>query len=76
MTRVDIDVDTSTIASSSCGDQRCSELNGCSMSRSADRLRSSGEGRERRGPRHEEITMPKHLLHANNPPQELAGGRS
>src|SRR5260370_11042348 len=32
------------------------------MSRSHDRLRSSGEGRDRRGPRHQEITMTKSLL--------------
>src|SRR3954467_10741974 len=31
------------------------------MSRSSDRLRSSGEGRERRGPRHQETTVPKYL---------------
>src|SRR5919108_137355 len=33
-----------------------------SMSRSSDRLRSPGEGRDRRGPRHQETTMPKYLL--------------
>src|SRR3954471_1246450 len=33
-----------------------------SMSRSSDRLRSPGEGPDRRGPRHQETTMPKYLL--------------
>jgi hypothetical protein len=33
-------------------------------------------GRERRGPRHEETTMAKYLLHHEHMPQELAGGRS
>jgi hypothetical protein len=46
------------------------------MSRSVDRLRSSVKDRERRGPRHQEITMPKDLLHDEYTPQELAGGRS
>src|ERR1700727_3576459 len=32
------------------------------MSRSSDRLRSPGKGRDRRGPRHQETTMPKYLL--------------
>jgi hypothetical protein len=32
------------------------------MSRSCDRLRSPGEGHDRRGPRHQETTMPKYLL--------------
>src|ERR1700727_1759754 len=32
------------------------------MSRSSDRLRSPGEGLDRRGPRHQETTMPKYLL--------------
>src|SRR5919109_1317036 len=32
------------------------------MSRSSDRLRSPGEGRDRRGQRHQETTMPKFLL--------------
>src|ERR671924_1382493 len=32
------------------------------MSRSSDGLRSPGEGRDRRGPRHQETTMPKFLL--------------
>ncbi|HEX7266365.1 MAG TPA: hypothetical protein VF256_02960, partial [Streptosporangiaceae bacterium] len=31
-----------------------------SMSRSSDRLRSPGEGHDGRGPRHQEITMPKY----------------
>src|SRR5256714_15404273 len=35
---------------------------GDSMSRGFDRLRSPGEGRGRRGPRHQETTMPKYLL--------------
>jgi hypothetical protein len=52
------------------------ELNEGSMSRSADRLRSSGEGRQRCGQRHEETTMPKYLLHDEYTPQEPAGGRS
>jgi hypothetical protein len=34
------------------------------------------KGRERRGPRHQETTMPKYLLHDEDTPQELAGGRS
>jgi hypothetical protein len=34
------------------------------------------KGRERRGPRHEETTMPKYLLQDEYTPQELAGGRS
>jgi hypothetical protein len=34
------------------------------------------KGRERRGPRHQETTMPKYLLHDEYTPQELAGGRS
>ena len=34
------------------------------------------KGRERRGPRHEETTMPKYLLHDEYTPHELAGGRS
>jgi hypothetical protein len=34
------------------------------------------KGRERRGPRHQETTMPKNLLHDEYTPQELAGGRS
>jgi hypothetical protein len=34
------------------------------------------KGRERRGPRHQEITMPKYLLHDEFTPRELAGGRS
>jgi hypothetical protein len=34
------------------------------------------KGRERRSPRHQETTMPKHLLHDEYTPQELAGGRS
>ena len=34
------------------------------------------KGRERRGPRHQETTMPKHLLHDEYTPQKLAGGRS
>src|SRR3979409_928565 len=32
------------------------------MSRSSVRLRSPGEGHGRRGPRHQETTMPKYLL--------------
>src|SRR5882672_217316 len=32
------------------------------MSRSSDRLRSPGEGHDRRGPRRQETTMPKYLL--------------
>lgn len=52
------------------------ELNEGSVSRSADRLRSSGDGRERRGQRHRETTMGKYLLHDEYTPQELAGGRS
>src|SRR4029453_9516351 len=32
------------------------------LSRSRQRLRSPGEGRDRRGPRHQETTMPKYLL--------------
>src|SRR6266699_6958106 len=32
------------------------------MSRSSDRLRSPGEGHDRRGPRHQETNMPKYLL--------------
>src|SRR5690349_8168465 len=35
---------------------------GDSMSRSADRLRSQVKGHDRRGPRHQETTMPKYLL--------------
>src|SRR2546421_7596161 len=35
---------------------------GDSMSRGFDRLRSPGEGRGMRGPRHQETTMPKYLL--------------
>jgi hypothetical protein len=34
------------------------------------------KGRERRGPRHEETTMAKYLLHDEYTPQELVGGRS
>ena len=34
------------------------------------------KGRERRGPRHQETTMPKYLLHDETTPQELAGGCS
>jgi hypothetical protein len=34
------------------------------------------KGRERRGPRHQETTMPRYLLHDQYTPQELAGGRS
>jgi hypothetical protein len=34
------------------------------------------KGRERRGQRHQETTMPKYLLHDKDMPQELAGGRS
>jgi hypothetical protein len=34
------------------------------------------KGRERRGPRHQEIAMPKYLLHDEYTPQELDGGRS
>jgi hypothetical protein len=34
------------------------------------------KGRERRGLRHQEITMPKYLLHDEYMAQELAGGRS
>ena len=34
------------------------------------------KGRERRGLRDQENTMPKHLLHDEYTPQELAGGRS
>jgi hypothetical protein len=34
------------------------------------------KGRERRGPRHQETTMPKYLVHDEYTPQELAGGRS
>src|SRR5213595_4346312 len=33
-----------------------------SMSRSSDRLRSRVKGHDRRGPRHQETTMPKYLL--------------
>jgi hypothetical protein len=33
-------------------------------------------GRERRGRRHQETTMPTYLLHDECMPQELAGGRS
>src|SRR5712691_7251688 len=33
-----------------------------SMSRSSDRLRSLDEGHDRRGPPHQETTMPKYLL--------------
>lgn len=34
------------------------------------------KGRERRGQRHEETTMPKYLLHDEYTPQGPAGGRS
>jgi hypothetical protein len=34
------------------------------------------KGRERRGPRHQETTMAKYLLHDEYMAQELAGGRS
>jgi hypothetical protein len=34
------------------------------------------KGRERRGQRHEETTMPRYLLHDEFTPRELAGGRS
>jgi hypothetical protein len=34
------------------------------------------KGRERRGQRHEEATMPTYLLHDEYTLQELAGGRS
>jgi hypothetical protein len=34
------------------------------------------KGRERRGPRHEETTMAKYLLHDEFTPRELDGGRS
>jgi hypothetical protein len=34
------------------------------------------KGRERRGQRHEETTMPKYLLHDECTSPELAGGRS
>jgi hypothetical protein len=34
------------------------------------------KGRKRRGPRHQEIAMPKYLLHDEYTPQELDGGRS
>jgi hypothetical protein len=34
------------------------------------------KARERRGPRHQETTMSKYLLHDAYTPQELAGGRS
>jgi hypothetical protein len=33
------------------------------------------KGRERRGPRHQETTLPKYLLHDEYTPRELAGGR-
>jgi hypothetical protein len=33
-------------------------------------------GRERRGPRHQETMMPKDLPHDEYTPEELAGGRS
>jgi len=33
-------------------------------------------GCEQRGPRHQETTMPRNLLHDEYTPQELAGGRS
>ena len=46
------------------------------MSRSADRLRSSGEGPRAARPTTQETTMPKYLLHDEDTPQELAGGRS
>lgn len=34
------------------------------------------KGRERRGPRHQEATMPKYLLHDEYTPHALAGGGS
>jgi hypothetical protein len=34
------------------------------------------KGRERRGPRDQETTMPKYLLHDDYTPRDLAGGRS
>ncbi len=34
------------------------------------------KGRERRGRRHEETTMPKNLLYDESAPHERAGGRS
>jgi hypothetical protein len=34
------------------------------------------KGPERRGPPHQETTMPKYLLHDEYTPQELAGGCS
>jgi len=51
------------------------ELNECSMSRRADRLRPSGEGPRAARPTTQETTMPKYLLHDEYTPQELAGGR-
>ena len=33
------------------------------------------KGREGRGPRHQEITMAKYLLHDEDTPQKLDGGR-
>jgi hypothetical protein len=52
------------------------ELDGCSMSRSAGRLRSSGEGPRAARPRHQETTMPTYLLNHEDAPQALTGGRS
>ena len=47
-----------------------------SMSRSADGSAHQVKGRERRGQRHQETTMPKNLLRNEYTPQEPAGGRS